>query len=168
MNLFKGKKIRSCRDKTTNKLWLSAVDVCAAIRGVDYQTARNYWKWLKLKLAKNQKESVTISHRIKMVAADGKLRQTDVVDANEAIMIINACPCKMALPFKLWLKGLAAKGEDAAQIINQTVAMVKHKTENILYTVTRRIMYGCRKIVPVYPDLGMNVQAKNWNPKTAC
>ena len=153
MNLFKGKTIRHCRDKGTNKLWLSAVDVCAAIRGVDYQTARNYWKWFKTKLAAASQD-VTVSRRVKMVAADGKLRQTDVVDIDEAIMIINACPSKAALIFKGWLKELAAKGEDAGKIIAETVAKIKHKTGDTLYTVTRKVLYGSKKIMPVMPAFG--------------
>ena len=153
INLLEGKKIRSCRDKDTNKLWLSAVDVCAAIRGVDYQTARNYWKWFKTKLAAGL-DNITVSRRIKMAAADGKLRQTDVVGVDEVVLMINACPSKAVEVFRQWLKNLAAMKEDIVEVITDTVAKVKHKTGDTLYIITREIMYNSKKIMPVNPVFG--------------
>ena len=146
--MFEGKKIRSCKCGSSGKIWLSAVDMCALIRGVDYQKARRYWKWLKTKLYRQPSGVVSGYHQIKMVAADGKLRKTDVVDAEGAIALINACPSPEAMPYKIWLCELDAAGEDAAGLISDAVTTVKHKTGNELYTITRKSIYR-RSDVPV-------------------
>ena len=112
MNLFENTPIRSAWDNISNKRWFSAVDVCAALTGSDYQRARNYWKWLKHKLKNRNGEPVSISNQLKFEASDGKLRFTDVMDAEEILRLIQIFPSPKADAFKLWIADLAAKGSD--------------------------------------------------------
>ena len=120
------------------------MDIIAAATGRDYQAARGYWKWLKAKLAKQKDYMVRTCTQIKMEAADGKLRRTDVMDAEGIIDLIKAIPGPKAQAAKLWLNGLAEKGEDAAQMIADTVANVKHRVGSLLYTITRTVIYDAR------------------------
>ena len=104
MNLFENTPIRSCNDISSGKHWFSAIDICAALRSCDYQTARNYWKWLKAKLFTSQPVSVT--NQLKMQAQDGKLRHTDVVDAEGVLQMIQLCPSPSANAFRIWIAEL--------------------------------------------------------------
>ena len=63
MNLFDNTPIRSVWDKTNNVRWFSVVDVIAALTGSDYAAGRNYWKWLKHKLRKQNNELVRLTTR---------------------------------------------------------------------------------------------------------
>ena len=139
INLFQGKKTRSFTSNSGQQ-WFSAVDVCAVIRNVDYQKARNYWKFLKTKIVMRPDSSTTVTMQMKMEAPDGKLRMTDVVDAAGIIKIINACPSPAANLFRQWIEQLAAIGINAAEFIAKTADKVKCRTEQVVYkiTITRR------------------------------
>ena len=112
--LFKGRKVRAVWDKTNKKMWISIVDICAVLCNSNYDVARNYWKQLKHRLlAKNSRLTKTI-HQLKMLAKDGKLRLTDVMDYKKVIQLIQILPCKAAEAFKGWIGGIAAKHCDLA------------------------------------------------------
>ena len=144
MNPFKNKKIRLCYDKTNNKHWFSVVDIVSALRNCDYATARNYWKWLKRKLQKNQpvSEPVSETHQLPMQAADGKLRDTDVMDAGEILQLINHFPSPNANAFKLWALSLIAEGKAAVKCVEETISkakdMARCKVGNLLKTLRRK------------------------------
>lgn len=82
------------------------VDVVGALTDNDYQKSRNYWKWLKSKLVEEGSELVSNTNRLKMKAADGKLRETDVLDTKGILRLIESIPSPKAEPFKLWLANL--------------------------------------------------------------
>ena len=136
VNLFYGKRIRSCFDKTSKKRWFSVIDVCAVLTNSPYKTARNYWKWFKSKLKKEKNQLVGVTNQLKMVAADGKLRRTDVMSTEEILLLIQECPSPKADAFKEWLTELAANGEDAAKYIDEAVSKVKHRVGNLLFTIS--------------------------------
>ena len=69
----------------------------------DYQLARNYWKVLKHRLTKEGFEPVTNCNQLKLVANDGKRRETDVADLEGILRIIQSIPSKKAEPVKRWL-----------------------------------------------------------------
>ena len=92
MNPFKDNAVRSVYIKETKCRLFSAVDICAAILKCDYQKARNYWKWLKHKHNLNSKQTVRVTNRLKLEAADGKLRFTDVLDPDGVIRLIMVFP----------------------------------------------------------------------------
>jgi len=103
IKIFEDKHVRSEWDEEAGKWWLSVVDIVAVLTDSDYQTARNYWKWLKNKLIDEGSELVSNTNQLKMPAPDGKMRDTDVMDAEQILRLIQSIPSKKAEPFKLWL-----------------------------------------------------------------
>ena len=85
------------------------------VDSVDYQTARNYWKVLKHRLLKEGNEMVTRCNRLKLLAPDGKMRMTDVADAQQIFRIIQSIPSRKAEPFKQWMAQVAAQRLDQMQ-----------------------------------------------------
>lgn len=69
----------------------------------DYNTGRKYWNKLKQRLKEEGSELVTKCHQLKMTAADGKKRLTDVADTEQMLRLIQSIPSPKAEPFKLWL-----------------------------------------------------------------
>jgi hypothetical protein len=103
IKLFEEKQVRAIWDENAEKWWFSIVDTIAVLTDSDYQTARNYWKWLKNKLIGEGSELVSDTNRLKMQAPDGKMRLTDVMDTEQVLRLIQSIPSKRAEPFKLWL-----------------------------------------------------------------
>ena len=82
---------------------VSVVDIIAAINEEsDYQKSRNYWKYLKTKLAKNGDELVSATHLLKLTAPDGKKRSTDVLDADGVQLLARNIPNIRAAKFLDW------------------------------------------------------------------
>jgi len=97
--LFNGKAIR--RKLIENKWFFSVVDVVGAL--TDSEDPRNYWKVLKSRLIDEGSEVVTFCNQLKLIAEDGKLRETDCADTEGIFRIIQSIPSKKAEPFKRWL-----------------------------------------------------------------
>lgn len=101
---FDSKDIRRVYDETSETWWFSVVDVVQIlIQQSDYQAARNYWKVLKNRLAKEGSQSVTSCNRLKLPAADGKNYLADVATAETLLRLIQSIPSPKAEPIKLWL-----------------------------------------------------------------
>jgi len=62
-----------------------------------------YWRKLKQRLLEEGNETVTNCHALKMLAQDGKLRDTDIADTEQILRLIQSIPSKRAESFKLWL-----------------------------------------------------------------
>ncbi len=102
--VFEDFKIRRLYDPKSEKWYFSVVDIVAAlIQQKDFQAARNYWKVLKNRLNKEGSQTVTNCNRLKMVAEDGKMRNTDVADPETIMRIVQSIPSPKAEPIKLWL-----------------------------------------------------------------
>ena len=102
--LFNDRKIRTAWDEEREEWFFSVVDVVAVLTdSPDYQSARNYWKVLKNRLNAEGSELVTFCNRLKMQAADGKMRMTDVLETKGVLRLIQSIPSPKAEPFKLWL-----------------------------------------------------------------
>ena len=109
LQLFEEKKIRSVWDDKEEKWYFSIVDVCAVLtEQPDAEHARNYWKVLKHRLIKEGNQTVTTCNRLKLRAADGKLRLTDVADTEQLFRLIQSVPSPKAEPFKLWMAQVAS------------------------------------------------------------
>lgn len=116
IKLFGADKIRSVWDEDKGKWYFSIVDVVSVLaESNDYQLARNYWKVLKNRLIKEGNESVTKCNQLKMPAADGKMRMTDVADTEQLLRIIQSIPSPKAEPFKVWLAKVGAERLDQMQ-----------------------------------------------------
>ena len=103
IRFYKDHKVRAIWDEENNKWWFSVVDIIAAINEEsDYQKSRNYWKYLKTKLAKNGDELVSATHQLKLTAPDGKKRSTDVLDADGVQLLARNIPNIRAVKFLDW------------------------------------------------------------------
>lgn len=130
LKLFQDKKVRTVWDDEQEKWYFSIVDVVAVLTdSVDYQAARNYWKVLKNRLSKEGNETVTNCNQLKMQAADGKMRLTDVADTEQLFRLIQSITSPKAEPFKQWMAQVASERIDQLQdpelSINQ--AMMDYK-----------------------------------------
>ena len=132
---FNNTQIRTVYDNTHKKHWFSAVDICAAITGKDYNTARNYWKWLKSKLQAECSELVSTTNRLKLLAADGKYRFTDVMDITDVLKLIQLCPCKNAEKFRLWILRLAS----GPKLLKKAVKAIVNGTKNYIDKLTKPV-----------------------------
>jgi len=104
IKLFEQKQIRSIWSEENEKWYFSIVDVVQVLTDQsEYQIARKYWNKLKERLAAEGNQTVSNCHQLKMEAADGKMRLTDVADTEQLFRLIQSVPSKKAEPFKLWL-----------------------------------------------------------------
>jgi hypothetical protein len=101
IKLFDAKKIRIVWDGEAEKYYFSVVDVIQVL--TDSENPQTYWRVLKKRLADEGNETVTNCNALKMTAADGKQRLTDVADTEQVLRLIQSVPSKKAEPFKMWL-----------------------------------------------------------------
>ena len=124
---FEEKKVRAIWDDKQEKWYFSIVDAVAVL--TDSVDATAYWRKLKQRLKAEGNETVTNCHGLKMLAADGKMRLTDVADAEQLFRLIQSIPSLKAEPFKLWMAQVAADRLDQMQdpelSINQALADYK-------------------------------------------
>ncbi|MGB4927537.1 MAG: BRO family protein [Giesbergeria sp.] len=101
---FDGQSIRRLYDEDTDIWWFSVIDVVQVLtQQPDDLTARKYWNQLKRRLANEGSQLVTACHQLKMPAADGKQRLTDVATAETLLRLVQSVPSPKAEPIKLWL-----------------------------------------------------------------
>ena len=100
-NLFEGKEIRSIWDAEKEEYFFSVVDVISAL--TDSKIPRNYWSDLKRKLKEEGSQLHENIVQLKMIAKDGKSRETDTIDTKGILRLIESVPSSKAEPFKLWL-----------------------------------------------------------------
>lgn len=130
IKLFGGDKIRAVWDDEQEKWYFSIVDVVAVLtESKDFQTARKYWNKLKQRLKEEGFEPVTNCHQLKMPAADGKMRLTDVADTEQLLRIIQSVPSPKAEPFKMWLAKVGTARLDQMQDPELSIqqAMIDYK-----------------------------------------
>ena len=101
IQLFEDKRIRTAWDEEKEEWYISIVDVVAVL--TDSPNPQTYWRVLKKRLKDEGNETVTSCNALKMTAADGKHRLTDVADTEQLLRIIQSIPSPKAEPFKLWL-----------------------------------------------------------------
>ena len=101
IQLFEDKRIRTAWDEEKEEWYFSIVDVVAVL--TDSPNPQTYWRVLKKRLKDEGNETVTSCNALKMTAADGKHRLTDVADTEQLLRIIQSIPSPKAEPFKLWL-----------------------------------------------------------------
>lgn len=113
IQLFEEKKVRTVWDEDQEKWYFSIVDVVSIL--TDSVNPQAYWRKLKQRLIKEGNETVTNCHALKMRAADGKNRLTDVADVEQLFRIIQSIPSPKAEPFKLWMAIVASQRLDQMQ-----------------------------------------------------
>jgi hypothetical protein len=113
IQLFEENTVRTLWDDTEEKWYFSIVDVIAVL--TNSLDANAYWRKLKQRLNEEGNETVTNCHGLKMRAADGKMRLTDVADTEQLFRLIQSIPSPKAEPFKQWLAQIAAERLDEMQ-----------------------------------------------------
>jgi hypothetical protein len=113
IQIFDDQKVRTLWDAEQEKWFVSVIDVVAAL--TDSVDATAYWRKLKQRLKAEGNETVTNCHGLKMLAPDGKMRLTDVLDTEQLFRLIQSIPSPKAEPFKLWLAEIAKERIDEMQ-----------------------------------------------------
>lgn len=101
IQLFENQKIRTAWDAEDEEWYFSIVDVVGVL--TESKDPAAYWRKLKQRMKEEGNETVTNCHGLKMTAADGKRRMTDVATTEQLLRIIQSIPSPKAEPFKLWL-----------------------------------------------------------------
>ena len=113
IQLFEERKVRTVWDDETEKWYFAIVDVVAIL--TESADAAAYWRKLKQRLKAEGNETVTNCHGLKMLAADGKMRLTDVADTTQLFRLIQSIPSPKAEPFKQWMAQVASDRLDQMQ-----------------------------------------------------
>lgn len=101
IQLFEEQPIRTAWDEENQEWYFSVVDVVRVL--TESKDPAAYWRKLKQRLKAEGNETVTNCHGLKMTAADGRKRLTDVADTPQLLRLIQSIPSPKAEPFKLWL-----------------------------------------------------------------
>jgi hypothetical protein len=101
IKLFNNAKVRVLWDDEQEKWYFAIVDVIAIL--TESENPQVYWRVMKKRLTDEGNETVTNCNALKMLAADGKMRMTDVADTEQLLRLIQSIPSPKAEPFKMWL-----------------------------------------------------------------
>lgn len=103
IRFFDDREVRAVWDDENSKWRFSVLDIVAVLRNQDdYTKNRNYWKYLKAKLKKENSELVSSTTQLKLVANDGKRYLTDMLDYEGIISLGKQFPSKTANRFIEW------------------------------------------------------------------
>ena len=111
--LFEDRKIRTVWNDKEEKWYFSIVDVVAVL--TDSENPQTYWRVLKNRLKKEGNQTVTNCNALKLRAADGKMRLTDVADTDQLFRLIQSIPSPKTEPIKQWIAHVAAERIDQMQ-----------------------------------------------------
>ncbi len=103
IRFFDDREVRAVWDDEHTKWWFSVLDIVGVLRGVDeYEKNRNYWKYLKAKLKKENSQLVSRTNQLKLAASDGKKYLTDTLDNDGILSLAKNFPSKQANRFIEW------------------------------------------------------------------
>ena len=103
IRFFDDREVRAIWDEENNKWWFSVLDLVAVLTDQDdYSKTRNYWKYLKAKLKKEENELGSVTTQLKLKSPDGKLRLSNVLDYDGIITLGKQFPSKKANRFIEW------------------------------------------------------------------
>ncbi len=103
IRFFEDREVRAIWDDEHAEWWFSVLDIVGVLnRQNDYTKNRNYWKYLKTKLKREQNELVSATNQLKILAADGKRYNTDVLDSEGVIRLAKEFPNTRAGKFLDW------------------------------------------------------------------
>ena len=103
IRFFDDREVRAIWDEQNAKWWFSVLDIVAVLNDQDdYTKTRNYWKYLKAKLKKENNELVSDTTQLKLLASDGKRYLTDMLDFDGIIALGKEFPSKKANRFLEW------------------------------------------------------------------
>ncbi len=104
IRFYNDHKVRAAWSEEEQKWFYSVLDVIGAFNQQDdYKKNRNYWKYLKAKLKKENSELVSTTTQLKLKAADGKRYSTDVMDMDTVRLLAMSFPNNKSMAFIDWL-----------------------------------------------------------------
>jgi len=128
-NLFEGKEIRSVWNNEKEDYYFSVVDVIYVL--ANPKDPSDYWTTLKRRMVREEKSELpTNCRRLKLKAKDGKMCETDVLDTEGILRLIESVPSPKAEPFKLWLASLGKRKIDS--IYDPSIGSVANNTKKDL------------------------------------
>ncbi len=113
LKIFEDKLVRTVWNDEQERWYFSIVDAVSIL--TESSDGRKYWNKLKQRLKIEGNETVTNCHQLKLVAADGKMRMTDVADTEQLFRLIQSIPSPKAEPFKRWMAQVASERLDQMQ-----------------------------------------------------
>lgn len=129
IKLFEDKKVRTAWNEDEEEWYFSIVDVISVL--TESPNPSTYWRVLKKRLKDEGNETVTNCNSLKMTAADGKKRLTDVANTEQLLRIIQSIPSPKAEPFKIWLASIGKdridEMSDPEQAIDRALYYYKKK-----------------------------------------
>ena len=103
IRFYNDREVRAIWDDENAKWWFSVLDIVGVLNMQDdYQKNRNYWKYLKNKLKKENPQLVSATNQLKLTAADGKKYNTDVLDSEGVIVLAKSIPNTKVADFLDW------------------------------------------------------------------
>ena len=132
IKLFEEHKVRTSWNREEEKWYFSVIDIVAILTESKDQTA--YWRKLKQRLKAEGNETVTNCHGLKMVAPDGKMRLTDVLDTEGVLRLVQSIPSPKAEPFKLWLAKVGSERIDEMQDPEIAISRALQHYRNLGYS----------------------------------
>jgi cell filamentation protein len=103
IRFFNDREVRAVWDDTDAKWWFSVLDVVAILNEEnEYQRVRNYWKYLKAKLKKENNQLVSATTQLKIIAPDGRKRMADLLDSQGVIALAKHFPNNKSMKFLDW------------------------------------------------------------------
>lgn len=103
IRFFDDREVRAIWDEQNTKWWFSVLDVVGVLNDEpDYNKTRNYWKYLKAKLKKENSQLVSATTQLKLLAMDGKKYNTDLLDSQGVTELAKNFPNNRAMKFLDW------------------------------------------------------------------
>ena len=103
IRFFEDREVRAVWDDENAKWWFSVLDIVGVLNHEpDYDKTRNYWKYLKARLKKENHQLVSATTQLKLTAADGKKYNSDMLDSDSVIVLAKQFPNKKATQFLDW------------------------------------------------------------------
>jgi prophage antirepressor-like protein len=113
IKLFEERKVRTIWNEDTEEWYFSIIDVIGIL--TESPDPKRYWSVLKTRIKKESNEGTTICSTLKLLAADGKMRMTDVANETQLFRLIQSIPSPKAEPFKQWMAQVAKQRLDQIQ-----------------------------------------------------
>ena len=110
IKVFENKKVRTAWNEETEDWFFSVIDVIEIL--TESENPRRYWSDLKIKLSTEGSELYDDIVQLKLPAADGKMRLTDVLDTKGILRLVQSVPSPKAEPFKMWLAKVGSERLD--------------------------------------------------------
>lgn len=129
LKLFNEKTVRTAWNAEEEEWYFSVVDVCNVLTdSADYNTARKYWNKLKQRLNEEGSELVTICHQLKMQAADGKMRMTDVLNTKACCGLFSRSPRRKRNLLRSGSRRSERNGSTRSPIPKRRFSAARHTT----------------------------------------